>query len=133
MKRLLSKRIRATGLTMIGLAALLAGCGRRDSGQIEASTPKEAASALEEAFQSAPAPVQDDVRMVSEAMRRGEYDKAVMSLQAVKQQSENVTVNQGMAVHGAVVSMESQLIQAIQSGDANAARAYELLKALKRN
>jgi lipopolysaccharide biosynthesis regulator YciM len=117
------------------MASVLAlfGCSKRDDGRIEVVPPKEAASALEQAFQSAPAPVQDNVRLVSDAMRRGEYDKAVLSLQAVKQQSANVNVDQGMALHGAVVSMESQLIQAIQSGDPNAARAYELLRAMKRN
>ncbi len=111
---------------------LLSGCGRGDSGAIDVTPPKEAASTLEQAFHQAPASVQDEVRQVSEAMRRGEYDKAVMSLQAVQEQS-NVTLEQGMAVHGAMVSMESQLIQAIQSGDPNAVRAYELLRALKRN
>lgn len=111
---------------------LLSGCGKKDSGAIDVTSPKEAASSLEQAFHEAPAPVQEEVRQVSEAMRRGEYDKAVLSLQAVKEQS-NVTLDQGMAVHGAMVSMESQLIQAIQSGDENAARAYALLRALKRN
>ena len=111
---------------------LLSGCGKEDSGAIEVTTPKEAASTLEQAFHQAPDPVQQEVRQVSDAMRRGEYDKAVMSLQAVKEQS-NATLEQGMAVHGAMVSMESQLIQAIQSGDKNAAQAYELLRALKRN
>lgn len=117
-----------TGVTLL----LLTGCGKGDSGAIEVTTPKEAASTLEQAFHQAPDPVQDEVHQVSEAMRRGEYDRAVMSLQAVKEQS-NVTLEQGMAVHGAMVSMEAQLIQAIQSGDQNAARAYELLRALKRN
>jgi len=122
-------------LACLAAAVLLAepGCSQRDNGRIEAVAPKEAASSLEQAFQSAPPAVQDNVRLVSDAMRRGAYDQAVMSLQAVKEQSENVTVDQGMAMHGAVVSMESQLIQAIQSGDPKAARAYELLRALKRN
>ena len=124
-------------LPLWGVAAavlmVLPGCSKRDDGRIEATSPKEAASSLEQAFQNAAAPVQDNVRLVSDAMRRGEYDKAVLSLQAVKEQSGKVTVDQGMAVHGAMVSMESQLIQAIQSGDANAVRAYELLRATKRN
>ena len=124
---------RSTLLCLTGALLLaVSGCGKRDDGRIEATTPKEAASGLEKAFQEAPAPVQDNVRVVSDAMRRGEYEKAVISLQAVRQESPKATLEQGMAVHGAMVSMESQLIQAIQSGDANAARAYELLRALKR-
>lgn len=127
-----SFRAHTQWLCITGAVLLLVpGCGQRDDGRIEAATPKEAASSLDKAFQDAPAPVQDSVHLVSDAMRRGEYDQAVLSLQAVKEQS-SVTLDQGMAVHGAIVSMESQLIQAIQAGDANAARAYELLRAMKR-
>jgi hypothetical protein len=64
-------------------------------------------------------------------MRQGQYDKAVMSLQVVRSRG-NLTLEQGVAVHGSIVAMEAQLIQAMGSGDPNAKRAYELLRAMKR-
>jgi len=55
-------------LLLAGLAGVtvlvLCGCGKGDSGAIEAAPPKEAASALEQAFDQAPAPVRDEVRQV---------------------------------------------------------------------
>ena len=95
------------------------------------STPKAAAAGLDAAFTSAPKDVQDNVRLVSQAMRDGHYDQAVVSLQVVRSQ-ENLSLEQGMAIQGSILTLEQQLVQGVQSGDPNAKRAYELLKALKR-
>lgn len=127
----LSRPIQCLCLTGAVLS-LLPGCSRQEDGKLVAATPKEAASGLEQAFQDAPAPVQDNVRLASDALRRGAYDQAVLSLGAVREQTPKATVQQGLAVHGAMVSMESQLIRAIEAGDPNAKRAYELLRAMKR-
>ena len=62
MKALLSGRCRV--LCWAGaLVILLAGCGKRDDAAISATTPKAAASTLEQAFQAAAAPVQENVRL----------------------------------------------------------------------
>ena len=122
-------------LLLLALAAsvLLTACGRQDASERPIVTnPKEAATSLEASFENAPAAVQENVRLASEAMRKAEYEQAILSLGAVREQS-NMTLDQGLAVHSAVVSMESELIAAMQSGDPNARRAYELLRALKRN
>jgi hypothetical protein len=68
----------------------------------------------------------------SSALREGEYEKAVVALQ-VSRSSPNLTVDQGMAVHNSMVALEANLIQAAANGDANAQRAYDLLKKSKRN
>jgi hypothetical protein len=116
-----------------GFLLLLSACGQRDADEpVQASNPTEAAAGLEQSFQNAPAQVRENVRLASEALRQAEYDQAILSLTAVREQS-SLTLNQGMAIHGAVVTMESELIAAMQSGDPNAKRAYELLRALKRN
>lgn len=114
-------------LVVIGLGA----CGKRDGDSVTAGTPKEAAAGLDAAFSSAPTAVQENVRLVSQAMRDGHYDQAVVSLQVVRSQ-ENLSLEQGMAIQGSILTLEQQLVQGVQSGDPNAKRAYELLKALKR-
>lgn len=119
----------------LALGAVLAGsaCRRNaDEVPIETRNPKAAASQLEKAFATADTETVEEAKAVSEAMQSGQYERAVTSLQVIREK-ENLTVEQGMAVHGSIVSMETQLIQAMQAGDPNAKRAYELLKALKRN
>lgn len=112
---------------------LLSGCSKfsRDNDAI-ASTPKEAASHLEQAFAAADAEAKRNAELASEAMRKGEYEKAVVSLQVIRS-GENVSLEQGMAIHSSIVTLESQLIMAIEAGDPNAKPAHELLKRIKRN
>jgi hypothetical protein len=38
-----------------------------------------------------------------------------------------------MAIHHSAVAMEAKLVNAMDAGDENAKRAYQLLKELKRN
>ncbi|MBM3882827.1 MAG: hypothetical protein FJ387_24405 [Verrucomicrobia bacterium] len=117
-----------------GLAATLGlGCSKtEDADPAQATTPEKAATQLEQAFQGAQAQAAENARLAAEAMQRKEYEKAVLSLQAIRS-SENLTLNQGIAIHSSVVSLEAQLIQAIQAGDPNAKRTYDMLKALKRD
>jgi hypothetical protein len=97
-----------------------------------ARTPKEAATQLEQAFASAPIEeVKQTAAVASKAITTGEYEAAVMSLTAIKSK-QNLTLEQGMAVHNSMVLLESRLIAAMQAGDQNAKRAYELLKRTKR-
>ena len=67
----------------------------------------------------------------AEALRVGDFEKAVVSLQHTKT-AESLTLQQGMAVHSSVVLLEQQLIQAASAGDQKAQQAYNLLKAMKR-
>jgi hypothetical protein len=68
----------------------------------------------------------------SAALREGQYEKAVVALQ-VTRSTTNLTLEQGLAVHNSLVTLEANLINAAASGDANAQRAYDLLKKSKRN
>lgn len=120
------------GIWMIA-TAILTGCGKKSAALPGvAETPKQAASQLEQAFSNADAARKQAATAASEAMVRGDYEKAVVSLQ-VARGGADVTVEQGLAVHSSSVMLESRLISAIQAGDKNAERAYQLLKALKRN
>ena len=129
-------RIRELSVVLPGLALLLASsaCNKSHSdGDYKiASTPAEASSQIAQAFQSAPAAVKEPATTAAAAMRDGDFEKAVVSLQVIRQ-SEALTLEQGLAIHSSVVALEARLINAMQAGDPNARRAYELLKQLKRN
>ncbi len=108
------------------------GCDNASEKALEAArTPKEAAAHLDQAFANAPADAKQSAAAASEALKAGDFAKAIVSLEATKS-SPSVTLDQGLAIHSSTLLLESQLISAIQAGDKNAERAYELLKAMKR-
>ncbi len=118
----------AAGL-ILTLVALL-GCKPSAGETGLARSPKEAASQIEQAFASADPSVKQAADAAADALRRGEFEKAVVSLTTVKTAPE-VTLDQGLAVHSSTVALEAHLASAVAAGDENARRAYELLKALK--
>jgi lipopolysaccharide biosynthesis regulator YciM len=108
------------------------GCSRSsDEDALSAKSPTQAAGVLETAFKEAPEAARIAASTAAEAMREKDYEKAVVSLQTVRA-TENVTLEQGLAVHATILSMEGELVSAAQAGDPKAKQAYELLKALKR-
>ncbi len=122
--------------TVVGTVALvfLQGCGKSDpaTGAAVPRNPQEAASRLQTVFAKAAPDIKQTADTASNAMRKGDYEKAVVALQVIRG-GTNVTFEQGLAVHNSVVAMERQLINAVDAGDENAKRAYRLLKELKRN
>ncbi len=129
---------RRLGLLTVNFGAvwllLLNGCRNsdRDSGAMTASTPKEAASQLEQAFTAANPEVKKNAETASTALRNGDYEKAVVSLQTIRS-GKGITLEQGIAIHTSIVMLETKLINAMETGDESAKRAYELLKRMKRN
>jgi len=121
---------------VVGTVALvfLQGCGKsgRATGAAVPRNPQEAASQLQMVFAKASPNVKQTADTASNAMRKGDYEKAVVALQVIRS-GTNVTFEQGLAVHNSVVAMERQLVNAADAGDENAKRAYRLLKELKRN
>lgn len=123
--------------TMLGLlsgALLLAapGCGGGSDDPAHAETTEQSATQLDAAFADASAGVKKGVTDASEALRKQNYQKAVVSL-GVVQTSKDITLEQGMAIHGSMISLEAELISAMESGDKNAEKAYRMLRAMKRN
>lgn len=116
------------------LAAVLglAGCGKPagDADLALPDTPAKAAEKVEEVFATAEPEARDMAGAASEAVRTGNYEKAVVALQSLKARP-SPSMEQGLAVHGYMVNLEAQLIQAADAGDANAKRAFELLKKMK--
>ncbi len=121
----------AFSLALVVLAS--SGCGKSSHEIADVPTPKEAAEQLDQAFeQSTTDEIHRNIRTASEALREGNYEKAVVALQ-VTRSATALTLDQGMAVHNSLVSLEQNLINAAAAGDANAQRAYDLLKKSKRN
>ena len=114
------------------LLLLLTACSKQSKEDLAiARTPKEAASQIDQAFVAANAATKQAAAAASEALRKGDYEQAVVSLQVVRSSPE-ITVEQGFAIHSSTVAMEARLISAMESGDKNAERAYQLLKAMKK-
>lgn len=109
----------------------VAGCGKSSDPELPvAQNPQAAANQLESAFGNASADARQAAAAAADALRTKNYEKAVASLE-VARSGPAVSLEQGVAVHGSIVALESELILAAQNGDPKARRAYELLKALK--
>jgi hypothetical protein len=122
-------------LTILALLTMIALCGCRKSAEAEAGmakTPEQAASQMEQAFAAADARTRELATAMSEALRKSEYENAVVSLQTIRA-SEQTTPEQRLAIYSSALTLEARLISAMQSGDKNAERAYQLLKELKKN
>jgi hypothetical protein len=121
---------------VVGLMALVLpqGCSKSGDASREAAprNPKEAASQLQQVFQNAAPEIKQNSDIASAALRTGDYEKAVITLQVMRGRT-NITLEQGLAIHHSVVAMEGKLVNAMEAGDENAKRAYRLLKEMKRN
>jgi hypothetical protein len=121
---------------LVTLMALSGGCSKSSDAENvpTAAPPKppEAASQLQEAFVSAPPEVKQSAQAASEALRTANYEQAVQSLQTMRVR-QGLTPEQGMAIYNSQRSLEARLIAAMEAGDPNAKRAYEMLKKSRRN
>ena len=122
-------------VSVCALLFVLSGCGK-PAKEITASAtplqPKEAASQIQQAFSGATAEVKKDAAVVSESLRTANYEQAIQSLEVIKAR-QNLTLEQGMAVHNSERALVTKLLAAMEAGDPNAKRAYELLKKNSRN
>ncbi|MBL9136318.1 MAG: hypothetical protein JNK85_10635 [Verrucomicrobiales bacterium] len=124
------------GFTVVGLVMMVlmaAGCGR-GGGDADIKLPEttaQAAEQVEDVFATAEPEMKETAAAASEAVRQGNYEKAVVALQALKTR-EPANMQQGLAVHGYMVTLEAQLISAADAGDEKAKRAYEMLRKMKR-
>ena len=124
--------------TLALLAALALGanaCGKKDSADDLKipETPAASAAQVEQVFESAPAEIKGIAASASEAVRVGDYEKAVVALRGLSEQpASSLSMQQGLALHGYQRNLEAQLINAAAAGDEKAKAAYELLKKMKR-
>lgn len=119
------------GALCLGVCA----CGKQAADpveQIAPAKPAQAATQLDQAFTAAPTEIQEVAKAAADALQRADYESAVQSLQMIREQG-SLTVDQGLAVHNSMISLEARLIAAMGAGDPNAKRAYDQLKKARKN
>ena len=129
------RRIKGRAAVFCALAILLLGGCRKSSDDLSEAIPRsptEAASQLQKVFETAAPDVRQTVSVVSEAMQKDDYEKAVVSLQIIRS-GKNITLEQGLAIHNSELAMQRKILSRVEAGDENAKRAYKILKELKRN
>ena len=123
------------GFWVAALLVAASGCSKAPK-EISASAappqPKEAASQIQQAFTAASPEVKRSAEVVSESLRTANYEQAIKSLATIKA-PQNLTLEQGMAVYNSERALEAKLLAAMEAGDPNAKRAYEMLKKSRRN
>ncbi len=112
----------------------LSGCGKSGDDLSEAvpRSPREAASQLQKVFETATPETKQAANIVAVAMRKDDYEKAVVSLQIIRN-GKNITLDQGLAIHNSELAMRRKILSGMEAGDENAKRAFQLLKELKRD
>lgn len=129
------RRIKGIASVLGALAiVLLDGCRKSGDDLSEAvpRNPAEAASQLQKVFETAAPATKQTVSAVSEAMRKDDYEKAVVSLQIIRS-GKDITLEQGLAIHNSELAVQRKILSGVEAGDENAKRAYKILKELKRN
>lgn len=122
-----------TVLSTTAICGLLVACGSSDDGHIrKSSTPEGAADHLTDAFADADAATRKNANIASEAIKKGQFQKALVAIETIKKQPE-ATFDQGVAVNDSLVNLERELIYRAEDGDKKAIQAYELLKRINRN
>jgi hypothetical protein len=118
-----------------GVLVVCGGCGKPEQAITPSATPpapKEAASQLQRAFTASDAETKGSATAASEAIRSGDYEKAVVTLQAIKQRKD-LSFDQGVAVYNSELSLEKTLLAGMSAGDPKAKQANEVLKKSRRN
>ena len=119
---------------ILSIAFFSACGGDGDDGRIRNSQNVDgAADHLSEAFAGSDSSLQKHAKAASEAMRKKKYRDALISLQEIKLSGKVKDVNEGIAVRDSLINLEQELIYAMEDGDPNAAKAYQLLKRVNLN
>jgi len=112
-------------LASLALCVSFTGCNK-------SSSPKQAAVEIEKAFANADTATKQNATVVSQAMREGQFDQAVVSLTAIQAQRDT-TPEQLRALQNSSIALQGELIRRIEAGDEKAKAAYKLLQELRRN
>jgi hypothetical protein len=110
-------------LSVVGLT--LMGCGK-------STNAKQAAVEIEKAFANADAATKQNAVVVSQSMREGQFDQAVVSLTAIQAQ-RGTTPEQLQAIQNSSIALQDELIRRMEAGDEKAKAAYKLLQEMRRN
>jgi hypothetical protein len=116
-------------------AALLIGCGKKETAQSQPDVPPPATTA--EAAQPAPAaavpqiaPSSAPINMlaIEKDIKDGAVDRAAAALLAARQTPRPMTVDESLKVNDQMRQLQLRVAQMIASGDPRAKQAAEMLK-----
>jgi hypothetical protein len=127
-------------LLVLALAVVFVACSKDNQsggpgGELITDPPKntsQAADQLETVFAEAPPQVKANAKDAGEALKTRNYEQAVIIVHALQNQND-LTYEQGLATRNAMVSLQQDLIRAMEAGDTNAQKAFERLRELHRN
>jgi hypothetical protein len=109
---------------------ILAACGKSEVASTPA--PKEAVAKVQQAYAGADPATKQVITSMSDAVNKGDYEQAVVSLTTLRSVPATTPEQQGAVIDSAR-AIEAKLLRAIESGDKNAERAYQLMKEMKKN
>lgn len=125
------KHLKNSALAILASLALI-GCGSDDGAIRHSSDPQEAADHLSDAFAGADAEARKTAGIASDAIKKGQYQKALYAIETIKKRPD-VNFDQGVAVRDSLVNLEEELIYRMRDGDPKAKQAYQLLKRINQN
>ena len=115
----------------IGL--LLSGCGEGTEEALQADSAEESASDLISYFENADTDLKKLAKTASDALDQGNYPLAIQSINQLKANGANLSVDQFMVVSEASVNVQKAMIEAAENGDKKAQMMLNMQGAARRN
>ena len=117
----------------ISLGLLLIGCGGSTEEALQADTAEESASDLISYFENADLDLKKLAKTASDALDQGNYPLAIQSINQLKANGANLSVDQFMDVSEASVNVQKAMIEAAENGDKKAQMMLNMQGAARRN
>ena len=126
------QRLKISTVT-ISLGLLLIGCGGSTEEALQADTAEESASDLISYFENADLDLKKLAKTASDALDQGNYPLAIQSINQLKANGANLSVDQFMVVSEASVNVQKAMIEAAGNGDKKAQMMLNMQGAARRN
>ena len=126
------QRLKISTVT-ISLGLLLIGCGGSTEETLQADTAEESASDLISYFENADLDLKKLAKTASDALDQGNYPLAIQSINQLKANGANLSVDQFMVVSEASVNVQKAMIEAAENGDKKAQMMLNMQGAARRN
>ena len=117
----------------ISLGLLLSGCGEGTEEALQADSAEESASDLISYFGNADPKLKKLAKTASDALDQGNYPLAIQSINQLKANGANLSVDQFMVVSEASVNVQKAMIEAAENGDKKAQMMLNMQGAARRN
>ena len=115
------------------LGLLLSGCGEGTEEALQADSAEESASDLISYFENADTDLKKLAKTASDALDQGNYPLAIQSINQLKANGANLSVDQFMVASEASVNVQKAMIEAAENGDKKAQMMLNMQGAARRN